>query len=515
MPYRTMLSSSQMSEQAENNLRKFAQVSLFLAAGACLVFWLLRIWNAFSFVTPLMIVTTGGEEESLFAVWKITQHQAVYANSHQIPFAYSGYNWAFYYFYGWITQAMLHLFRLDAIWIPTIGRVISLAFTAATGGIFFLALRDFVRAGLFASRKIAWAWTLIVALYPLVGYFSLSVRPDIGALAFEVAGFYFVLRYLRDSRFQWIVAAALLFYIAWAFKQSSVTLLTGSALTLMLFRRWKAFLTLSGTWWLLTILTLIVGGPAYRESILFSQKHVLMLARIGLNNVFMAGLRDTFFLPGVAGILFLAWKKRHLLKDKPIEVVLALVISFSFCFALATSCKAGALSYYFMPTAWVTMFGAALLWEQLNWRVTLPCLAICSWLMICGIARGHTFWTYDYRYVDAAHRAVAEKLRHLPGPVFVTEVYANMPWVQRVPPYFIVAFTYDYDRDAGVPFEGEGVEGLAAAGYFATFVTDQSEDQQKAEDLQPALLKNYKLVDEYKDPYSDYKFYRRIEPGNH
>jgi Dolichyl-phosphate-mannose-protein mannosyltransferase len=243
-----MLFFGQMSERAEDGLRKFAQICLLLAAGACLVFWLLRVWHAISFVTPYMIVTTGGEEVALFPIWKLVQHQAVYADPHLIPFAYSNYNWAFYFFYGWTTRAFLHLFGLDAIWIPTIGRLISLVFTVVTGGVMYLSLRAFLKAGFFASRQAAWAWILIVTLCPLVGFWSITVRPDIGALAFEAAGFYLVLRHLREPKLRLIVAAAILFYMAWAFKQTSVTMLTGSALALAFSRRWRAFLTLSGIW---------------------------------------------------------------------------------------------------------------------------------------------------------------------------------------------------------------------------------------------------------------------------
>jgi hypothetical protein len=504
-----MLFFGQMSLLAEQNLRRIAEVSLLVAAGACLVFWMLRVGEAISFVTPYMIVTTGGEEVAFFPIWKFVQHQPIYVDPHRIPFTDTNYNWAFYTFYGWITQAFLNLLRLNAIWIPTIGRLISLGFTLLTGGVFYLARRDFVRAGFFARQPTAWAWIMIATLSPLVGFWSITVRPDIGALAFESAALYLILRYLREAKIRFVVAAALLFYAAWAFKQTSVTMLTGSALILLLLRRWRAFATLSGIWWFLAIVTLIVGGPTYRESVLLSQEHLPMLAQIGFGNAWIAGQRNPFFLPGLAGILFLSWRGFHQLRQKPIEAAVTLVVLFSFCFTLATSSKWGAGSYYYMPAAWATMLGVALKWEQMNSRWTLACLAACSWLLIGGIARGHTFYGDDYRHTDSIHRAVAEKLSHLPGPAFVTEDYSNLPWVQRIPPHFILGYEYDADRIAGIPFEGGGWEGLASEGYFGTLVTDQDND------LQPALLKAYELVDEYKDGTADFKFYRRIKSEPH
>jgi hypothetical protein len=512
-----------MSERAEDSLRKVAQVSLVFAAGACVVFWLLRVWHAISFVTPYMMVTTGGEEIAFFPIWMFTQHHAVYVDPHKIPYTYSCYNWAFYYLYGWITRTSLNLLHLDAIWIPTIGRLISVAFTLLTGGVIYLTLRDFVKTGFFANKPARMAWTLIATLSPVVGFLSLSVRPDIGALACEAAGFYLVLRYLRESKIRLIIAAVLLFYAAWAFKQTSVTMLSGSALTLLLLRRWRAFATLSGIWWSMAIATLIAGGANYRESVLFSQQHLPLFVHMAYGNAWIAGQRNPFLLPGLAVILFLAWRSFRLLRprrvesgpiesrsaeSRPIELAVVVTILFSFCFTLITSSKLGASSYYYMPVAWATMLGIALKWEQINSRLAKVCLVACSLLLIGGIARGHTFYGDDYRYTDSVHRAIAEKLTHLPGPAFVMEDYSNLPWVQRFPPNFILGFEYEADRAAGAPCEGGGWEALASNGYFGTLVTYQDET------FAPAVLQRYQLADEYTDANFDYKFYRRIGDGN-
>jgi hypothetical protein len=254
---------------------------------------------------------------------------------------------------------------------------------------------------------------------------------------------------------------------------------------------------------------MIVGGPVYRESILLSQRNLPMQAQIGFGNALIAGERNPFFLPALAGILFLSWKGFQLLRLRPVEAAVTVVVLFSLCFTLVTSSKFGASSYYYMPASWAAMLGVALMWEQMNSRWSLICLAVCSWLLIGGIARGHTFYGDDYRNTDSIHRAVAEELTHLPAPVFVTEAYADLPWVQRVAPHFVFGYEYEADRAAGVQFEGGGWEGLARDGYFGTLVTDRGSS------LDPALMKKYELVGEYKDADTDYKFYRRIGAATH
>jgi hypothetical protein len=495
-----------MSERPEYKLRKIAEVSLLLAAGACLVLFLVRIYYAISFVTPYMLSTTGFEWENLFSIWKFTQHQPVYTDPHRIPFTVSYYNWAYYELYGSITKAFLHLLHLDAVWIPTIGRFVSLAFTLITGGIFFLAARDFVKGGFFANPAVAWAWVLIAAFSPLVGFWSITVRPDMGALAFEAAGLYVFLRYLLKPETRLIVVAALLFYAAWAFKQSSVTTLTGSVLVLLLLKHWRAFFTLSGIWWTLVIVTLVVGGPTYRENILFSQQHLPMTVSLGLENTLRAVCKNPFLLLCLPMILSLSFRKFRFLVSRPIAAAFLLVVSFSFFFALVTSCKYGANDNYYIPVAWTAMLGIALMLDQMNSRWVLAGLVICSWLMVGAIAftpTGQTF-NYDYRDQDSRFRAVAEKLRHLPAPALVIPPYGDLPWVQPVPPHFVIPDTYYYDRNAGIPLQDGGWENLASEGYFGALVFDQSYTPA------PSVLQKYELVDEYTDGRADLKFYRRI-----
>ena len=494
--------------RGEQNLRKFAGASLFLAAAACLSFLAARVYYAISFVTPYMMVTTGCEEESLFSIWKFTRHEAVYADLHRIPFAASDFNWGYYYFYGSIARACLQWLHLGAIWIPTIGRLITLAFTLATGGVFWLALRKFTHAGFFAGRAAALAWCVIAAVSPLVGFWSITTRPDMGALAFETAGLYLTICYFRRQDGRLPVAAALLFYAAWAFKQSSVTMLAGSALALLLLKRGRAFLFLSGIWSALVAITLVAGGDIYRQCIFFPQAHCLLLARTGLRNAWLAGLRNPFLVPAAAAVLFMGWRRWRSRSAVPMETGLTLVVLFSCGFALITACKTGAVTNYYIPAAWAAMLAFALFSERLDARGEMAVIAICSWLLIAGVWRGHLFYGPDYRYSNSIHQAVAEKLIHLPGPVLVSERYSNLPWVQPFPPHFVLGPTYGSDRDAGMVYEHGGWEGLLAEGYFGTVVTEQGAYLAPELVIPPVLLAKYELADEFKDAHTDFKFYR-------
>jgi len=490
---------------SERNLQNIAQVSLVLAAGACLVLWFVRIYCAISFTRTYMMVTTGCEEESLFAIWRFVHGQAVYADPNQIPFAASYFNWGYYGFYGSITKFWLNLLHLDSVWIPTIGRLVSLLFTLISGGVFYLALRRFGNEGWFSSVPTACAWCVISVFGPLTGFWSITVRPDMGALAFECSGLYLVLCYLQKRNLALVVVATLFFYAGWSFKQTAVSMLTGSALTLLLVRDWRAFLTLGGLWWFLVLLAFALGGGRYRECVLFSQVHLPMTASLGMENGLRAEVKNVFFLPALLLTLYFFLARWRALAARPVETAVALVVLCGVALASITSCKLGASDNYYIPAAWAAMLGVGLNLQRIGSRLGAAGLAGCSWIMITVIAlspTAHTFY-YDYRASDPVYRMVAAKLAHLPGPVFVTDRYANLPWVQPSPPYFVLGYAYDSDRRAGVACEQGGWEGLIGEGYFGTVVLAQGVL------APPSLAQKYELVDEYQDFYNDYKFYRR------
>ena len=86
-----------------------------------------RVVSAVSFHEPLHLITSGWEQESLFAIWKSLQGLAVYADPYEIPFAASVYNWLFYQTFAGVTGSALGLLTLEDAWIPTIARLFTLA----------------------------------------------------------------------------------------------------------------------------------------------------------------------------------------------------------------------------------------------------------------------------------------------------------------------------------------------------------------------------------------------------
>src|SRR5260221_372440 len=78
--------------------RLLKRISLLAAAGSCAMLALVRLLETIRFSS--IIITSGFEEESLFAIWKWTRGIAIYQNPFAPPFAQSFFNWLFYATYG-------------------------------------------------------------------------------------------------------------------------------------------------------------------------------------------------------------------------------------------------------------------------------------------------------------------------------------------------------------------------------------------------------------------------------
>ncbi len=75
--------------------------SIFLlGALSGFILLLLRATQVISFNEAHHIVTSGFEEESLYAMWKYLHGLPIYNDPHQIPFSASYFNWLFYGVYG-------------------------------------------------------------------------------------------------------------------------------------------------------------------------------------------------------------------------------------------------------------------------------------------------------------------------------------------------------------------------------------------------------------------------------
>jgi hypothetical protein len=454
---------------------------------ACLALTGARVAANLSLHAPLQLVTSGAEQEALDSIWRFAHGQTVYTDPHTIPYTASCFNWLFYATYGSVAASALRLLHLDDAWLPTICRFFTLALTLAGAAIFAFALRS--------AQVVRLRWRIIVPLAilaffnPLCGFWIITARPDLGAAMLELASVAFFFRHLRDGRLRWIVLAALAVYAAWAFKQTSLSALAGMVLTLLLLRRLRAFSLLVAIWLGGVLTTVAWLGPGYRHQLYFAQINSGFGCSWALQHFGLALIKMPFIAVALAGLAW-TWKQD---RSDPIRRCSGFILILTLGAELVFSTKGGASDYYFIPLGiW------SALWLGLHLERFRPCwqdgalIAASAMILLDVIAifagRGGAIDARDPRQL---YEHLAHYLATRPGPVFVQDTYGDLSWISPTSPHFVVAFNDGPDQCAGVVFERGGWQGLIAAGYFSTVVTEADSGE-----IGDAMLVHYRLARE-------------------
>lgn len=435
-----------------------------LAALACLAVLCVRAGSVFHNGTYAF--TSGMEEESLFAIWKWIHHQPVSGNAFAPPFAQSYFNWLFYWIYGAVGGAALWIGGLESSALPTIARCLTLALTIATGLVVFQLL-----APLNFARRIA--GSAIIAFNPLVGFWSLTTRPDVGALALGMLGAWCIGKSEKArSSAMWVGLAFLAFYFSWAFKQTYLVGFAATFFHFLLARKWKTACWFLGAAVSAIGLTVALGTAEYRYATLMSQSHIEFLPSLAGNNALKAILKAPMMVPGLVSVVVC------LRRDK--SNLLALWGMMATPLMLVASAKAAASDNYFFEPAAI----CSILFLLEGRHVTFGALAqLLSPVLIAAGLVGVLFVKPEPELA-----LLRGQLAQMKGTVFVTRIWANLPWFQERPPYLVLATTYLGDRDIGKPFAEGGVQGMIRSGRIQILVTPRDRVNLPFDGIVPASL---------------------------
>jgi hypothetical protein len=450
-----------------------AFLALAAASFACLVLAAIRVAHVISFATPLQLVTSGAEEESLAAVWRFAHGQHVYTDPRVIPFTAGYFNWLFYLAYG----GAVRLLHLPAAWLPTICRLITLAVTCVGTAILAGLLQRESRCG--------WPSALLLAALaffnPLCGFWIVTARPDLGAAVLELAAVSIFLRRWRTGGWLSLLAGALLLEAAWAFKQTSFGALAGIGLSLFFSRGGFPQPAISGRQQAAVLGAIVLAGaltawaalgPIYRHGLYLSQIHSGFRFSWALLH-FGAALVKMPLIAVALGGAALVWRR----SDETLRTV-TMVLAASFALELAASSKGGAGDYYFLAlgiwsVVWIALALDRFHFPWLNAAVVAAGLMQLGAVTLVLAGRGGTI---DPRPPGQPYEQLARYLEKRPGPIFVEDTYGDLPWISPTAPHFVVAYNNQADARAGVTFEDGGWQGLIARGYFTTVVTRDERD---------------------------------------
>ncbi len=394
-------------------------------------------------------------------------NQAIYGNAFEPPFAQSYFNWLFYWVYGVFGLATLSAAKLDSLALPAITRCLTLALTVMS----MLVVHQLLKPLSFYRRV---AGSAIVAFNPLIGFWGLTVRPDVGALACGLVGIWCIGKSERArSSAIWVGLAFLAFYCSWAFKQTYLVAFAATFLHFVLARRWQPAWWFGGATVLAIGLTLAFGTPEYRYAAIWSQSHMGLLASVAERNAGRAIIKAPMLLFGLVSVIACIRRDRANL--------LALWAILSIPLMLVASAKVGASDNYFFEPAAV----CSILFLLEGRHVTA--VAVVQILSPALIAAGLAGVLFAKPEPELA--LLKLELAEMNGSVLVTENAGNLPWFQERPPHFVLATTYFSDRDLGKPFAFGGVQGMIRSGRIDVLVCPRDKASEPFDGIVPASLR--------------------------
>lgn len=461
----------------KNNKYSFSSFLFLLGALSCLILLVLRIAQVISFQEVHHVVTSGFEEESLYAMWKFLHGLPLYTDPHQIPFTASYFNWFFYTIYGSITKFVMSTFSLEDAWIPTVGRCITLGVVLIG---FLVNFRLFAHKDPDAVPTPTWLAISLSALLwfgPLIGYWALTVRPDVVALLFDVCAAYFLLRYFPKQLFFGVILAAFWCYLSWSCKQVNIVMPVAIGLFLLLHKRWQAFILFSMLMGAGFATTLLLADYNLIKTLLFINTAVPLSFEVFTVNL-INFIKKTipvwilfFAILGTAATNSQARQK--ILHDKLVKFSLCGLFAWALILLPASSKIGSADNYHFIALFFlIVAIGASLPYLLVaNSKLLTASIGLAGVLsttaIIVVLANG------SLATIQAQHAnnvAFKQCLHHFPQPIFVMNSYGALPWMNPSPISFVLAYNYWQDRSDNRPFEHNGIGGLIQQGYFQTLI---------------------------------------------
>ncbi len=450
--------------------RLLAVVALLALGCSCLVFAcrLAAIHEAAS-IPPGTVQTSGCEEESFFAVWRKIHGRPIYGDTTEPPYASASFNWLFYATYSSMIRPVVK--TCGDSYLPLAGHWLTAIFAVlgSVGAIWACGRGQ----GNAAARLAGAAVGRLLFFGPLVGWWGVTMRPDVPALLAELAGVLVFLYWHRAHPARAVAVALAAFYLAWAFKPITLGAFVAVAAFLLAHRRWREAAFFGGAMVVFWLSTLAIGGPVYRASVWETATNNAFSVPTGAANLWLVVRALAPLLVGLpwwlgALLQHRPWRQRSLAHDALLLSTLGLLIVVA-AFLVAAS-KIGASKNYFFTVALLLTVGTVLgVWPLQRTRLA-PALACALTLIVQGGLLAGAWGTLSLRANAEQLAARWAEFRQLPEPRFSYDLRLNLPWLNRQSPPLVLAYDYPRNRAKGRPYAGDGLGGMIARGDLAALL---------------------------------------------
>jgi hypothetical protein len=258
---------------------------------------------------------------------------------------------------------------------------------------------------------------------------ALTIHPDIPAAALVMIALCVIAWRPRFG----FAYAGILFYLAWAFKESVVLAFIGVSLFLLLNRRWRDLSVLAATFAALVAVTLLLGTPEYRFNILIAPRLSQFSFRYGFPIACRVLIANAYWIVAPIALLYAAAARKLEENTRMLMTVLLVALAGG----LVALGKEGAWYNYLLEA-----FAAGS--TLLQFAVFSVPRRLVSALVLCGCvqpaillaSRPSGFGTHPFGTVELATPAefadavaLRQRLQQLDKPIFSAYAGLAFPWI--------------------------------------------------------------------------------------
>jgi hypothetical protein len=448
----------------------------------------LRLTNGFS--KGAFTETTGAERIPIYGVWKAAHGHPVYELPFRPDFPAALYNFSFYYTYGFVVKVL----GVDGESLVLAARLVTTAFAVLAALAFAWNVRMLSRnrdpgqwsrgpaRTLMAYSVMAGVLTMFASAG--VGWFPFTVRADMASMLFALTGLGLCVGAVHERAPRAFLTASFLFAIGWSFKQSTIGLLGGVCLFLLLSRRWRDLCALTVPFIAVAGATLLLGGEMYRANALTIPSLSRFRSLFALHQPILLAFVANAYLWSAPTAALAGGRWQNISGDKAMRMLL-LVTAVSSAWCLMALSRDGGDRNSLLEA----YLAASLLAFVLGWRTVRHQIGAHRWagvLLGAVVVLSVAFPSAQLIVLDRLGdvtlgpaerareaRAIAAWMQAQPHPIFVEDSMLGLPWYSTQGQYPAVVmdnYLYFAVRASGGIVPGAEIERLVRDRRFPTLL---------------------------------------------
>lgn len=452
------------------------QKLIFIIFLCLLVIFSTRFFNIFINIDFKHHFTSGYEEESLLIFWYNIKNLNIYTDHLEFPYRWAIYNWLFYYFYSFGFILAEKIFQIGYEFIPYISRIITFLFSVLS--FVFLTLSFFQ-----INKNKSFYWILFLCFFSIygtsTGWWVMTARPDIAALSFEIIAIYFFLKNKHNLHIKNIFILTIIFYLAWAFKQTSLVVLFSVSLYLLMDKKYKTLLIIISLFIFFILFTIKLNNTHYLQSIYMLNTSSLLY---DYNYKRILGIIGLFFLKNFflfSLFFYILFKKKYKYSSFYFDTTnrflfFGLVGSLLYFFSVLTN-KGTSDNHTFILIIFIALFvfnNLSLINDlQKNLSVTLTSFVqiIIFLLVIFGI-RGNLAPS-EIKGINEYKKCTKNIIK---SPAYIFHSYLALPWITEYENPTVINFNYQFEEKSNRLKLG-GHKNLINKNFYKTLVVSKYE----------------------------------------